>query len=70
MKKIRYYSLTVLLSIVLLFMSCSKVLDRQPDNQVSEGVAFASWDKVNSMAGKLYRDLRDRDRGIVGLTDF
>ena len=70
MKNKRYYSLTVLLSIVLLVMSCSKVLDRQPDSQVSEEVAFSSWDKVSGMANRLYRDLRDRDRGIVGLTDF
>lgn len=70
MKNIRFISLTVFLSIALLFMSCSKVLDRQPDSQIDEATAFASWDKVNSMAGKLYRDLRDRDKGIVGLTDF
>lgn len=55
---------------ILIFTSCSEVLDRVPDSQITEEVAFASWDKVNGMANKLYRDMRDRDKGIVGLTDF
>ena len=70
MKKRRYFSVTVLLSFVLLFMSCGKFLDRAPDNQVTEQIAFTNWDKVNGMANKLYREMRDRDRGIVGLNDF
>jgi hypothetical protein len=71
MKNKRYISKAVLFGVVLLFlMSCSKVLDRVPDSQISQEVAFASWDKVNGMANKLYRDMRDRDKGIVGLTDF
>lgn len=45
-------------------------MDRVPDSQISEEVAFASWDKVNGMANKLYRDMRDRDKGIVGLNHF
>lgn len=69
MKNRRYFSLTALFS-VLLFISCSKVLDRVPDSQITEEVAFASWDKVSGMANKLYRDMRERDKGIVTLTDF
>ncbi len=71
MKNKRYFSKTVLFSIALLFlMSCSKVLDRVPDSSITEDVAFASWDKVDGMANRLYREMRDRDKGIVGLTDF
>lgn len=64
------FSIIALLSIVLLFISCDDVLDRVPDSQVTEDVAFASWDKVNGAANKLYRDMRDRDKGIVGLSNF
>ena len=70
MKNIRYFSLTALLSFALLFVSCGKVLDRAPDNQITEQVAFTNWDKVNGMANRLYVEMRDRDRGIVGLNDF
>ncbi|MEI6140217.1 MAG: RagB/SusD family nutrient uptake outer membrane protein [Mariniphaga sp.] len=70
MKNKAYRFLTALFSIVILFTSCSKVLDRAPDNQIAEDVAFASWDLVNGMANKLYRELRDKDKGIVGLQDF
>jgi hypothetical protein len=70
MKNKVYRFLTTLFSLVILFTSCSKVLDRAPDNQIAEDVAFASWDLVNGMANKLYRDLRDKDKGIVGLGDF
>ena len=70
MKNKVYFSCTSLLTFILLFISCGKVLDRVPDSQITEEVAFATWDKVNSMANKLYRDMRDRDKGIVGLTDF
>lgn len=63
-------STLALFCIVLLFTSCSDVLDRVPDSQITEDVAFASWDKVNGMANKLYRDMRDRDKGIVGLNHF
>lgn len=65
-----FSSAALLLCIVLLFASCGKVLDRVPDSQITEEVAFATWDKVNGMANKLYRELRDRDKGIVGLQDF
>ncbi len=71
MKNKAYIFKTVLFSIVLLFLiSCAKVLDRVPDNQITEEIAFASWDKVNGMANNLYRDMRDRDKGIVTLQDF
>ena len=70
MKNKVYFSCTSLLTFAFLFISCGKVLDRVPDSQITEEVAFATWDKVNSMANKLYRDMRDRDKGIVGLTDF
>lgn len=55
---------------VLLFASCSKYLDRAPDDKIDEKTAFDNWDKVNGLANKLYREMRDRDRGIVGLLDF
>jgi hypothetical protein len=70
MKNRKYFILTGLLSFVLLFTSCDKFLDRAPDNQVTEEVAFSNWDKVNGLANKLYREMRDRDRGIVVLNDF
>jgi hypothetical protein len=70
MKNRKYFSFIALLSFVFLFMSCGKVLDRAPDDQITEQVAFSSWDKVNGMANKLYMDMRDRDRGIVTLQDF
>ncbi len=70
MKKRKYLSLIVLLGFVFLFTACSKFLDRAPDNKVSEETVFTSWDKVNGEANKLYREMRDRDRGIVGLQDF
>ncbi len=71
MKKRICFSNTLLISTVLLiFMSCAKVLDRVPDSQISEEIAFASWDKVNGMANTLYREMRDRDKGIVTLQDF
>ncbi len=66
----KYLITTAVLCSILLFFSCSEVLDRVPDSQVTEEVAFATWDKVNSMGNKLYRDMRDRDKGIVGLSDF
>jgi starch-binding outer membrane protein, SusD/RagB family len=55
---------------VVLAGSCSKFLDRAPDNKITEDAVFNSWDKVNAAANRLYRDMRDRDRGIVGLQDF
>jgi hypothetical protein len=55
---------------LLLFASCEKYLDRQPDNRLSEQAVFTSWDRVNGEANKLYRDMRDRDKGIVTLQDF
>jgi hypothetical protein len=70
MKNRKYFSLTAILSIVFVFMSCSKVLDRVPDSSITEAQAFASWDKVNGMGNQLYRAMRDRDKGIVTLTDF
>ncbi len=70
MKNRKYFIITGLLSFVLLLSSCEKFLDREPDNQITEEVAFSNWDKVNGMANKLYREMRDRDRGIVGLQDF
>ena len=71
MKNKRYLSKAILFGVVLsLFLSCSKVLDRVPDSQITEEIAFSSWDKVNGAANKLYRDMRDRDKGIVTLQDF
>lgn len=70
MKITKYFYLTVLISFVLFLTSCDGFLDREPDNQVTEEVAFTNWDKVNGLANKLYREMRDRDRGIVGLQDF
>lgn len=63
-------SLTVLLLFALLFVSCEDFLDRAPDDKITEEIAFTNWDKVNGMANKLYREMRDRDRGVVGLRDF
>jgi hypothetical protein len=65
----KHFSFIALAS-VLFFTSCDKFLDRAPDNKVSEETVFTNWDKVNGEANKLYRDMRDRDRGIVGLQDF
>ena len=70
MKNRNYFYITALLSFVLFFMSCKKFLDRAPDNKISEEAVFSNWDKVNGEANKLYREMRDRDRGIVGLLDF
>ncbi len=70
MKNKIYFTKTIIFCLLLTFISCSDVLDRVPDSQITEEVAFASWDKINGMANKLYRDMRDRDKGIVGLTDF
>ncbi|MCW3082272.1 RagB/SusD family nutrient uptake outer membrane protein [Segetibacter sp.] len=70
MKITKYLSLIILPAAILLFNSCSKFLDRQPDNQINEQTAFSNWDQVNGAANRLYRDMRDRDRGIVGLQDF
>ncbi len=70
MKIKKYLFLIILPGFVLLFNSCKKFLDRQPDNQIDEQTAFSNWDQVNGAANRLYRDMRDRDRGIVGLQDF
>jgi len=70
MKKYKYLPFTALISCVLLFTSCSKFLDRSPDNQIDEKTAFSSWDKVNGLADEMYLEMRNRDRGIVGLNDF
>jgi len=70
MKNIKYLSFTILLSFVLLFTSCEKFLERAPDDKITEEIAFSNWDKVNGMANKLYREMRDRDRGIVVLNHF
>lgn len=69
MKKKNYISL-ITLSFILLSTSCSKFLDRSPDNKITEGQVFTNWDKVNGEANKLYREMRDRDKGIVTLNDF
>jgi hypothetical protein len=69
MKKNRYFSLIVL-GFILSTTSCKKFLDRAPDNKVDEATVFTNWDKVNGEANKLYREMRDRDGGIVGLQDF
>jgi len=50
--------------------SCEKFLDRQPDSKLNEQQVFTNWDRVNGEANKLYRDMRDRDKGIVTLQDF
>lgn len=70
MKNRKYNSFLILFSSIVLTTSCSKFLDRSPDNKVTEEQVFTSWDKVNAEANKLYREMRDRDRGIVGLSDF
>lgn len=70
MKNIKNFLSTALLGFTLLSVSCSKFLDRSPDNKISEETVFTNWDKVNGEANKLYREMRDRDRGIVGLQDF
>ncbi len=69
MKKSNYISL-ITLGFILLSTSCSKFLDRSPDNKITEGQVFNNWDKVNGEANKLYREMRDRDKGIVTLNDF
>ena len=70
MKYRKYYAIIVLTCFVFILNSCSKFLDRAPDNKVSEETVFTNWDKVNGEANKLYREMRDRDGGIVGLQDF
>ena len=69
MKK-RNYIYLLTFGFVVLFTSCSKFLDRAPDNKVTEEQVFTNWDKVNGEANKLYREMRDRDKGIVTLNDF
>ena len=63
-------SLTVLLCMALLFVSCESFLDKAPDDKITEDIAFTNWDKVNGMGNLLYMEMRDRDRGVVGLRDF
>ncbi len=70
MRNNKYYLFTAIIGFTLIFTSCEKFLDRAPDNQVVEAVAFSNWDKVNGMANRLYREMRDRDRGIVVLNHF
>jgi hypothetical protein len=70
MKQRKYFSITLLISFILLSSSCKKFLDRAPDNKVNEATVFTNWDKVNGEANQLYREMRDRDRGIVGLAHF
>jgi hypothetical protein len=60
----------IALSILVLASSCKKYLDRQPDSKLNEEQVFTNWDRVNGEANKLYRDMRDRDKGIVTLQDF
>ncbi|MEO6914484.1 MAG: RagB/SusD family nutrient uptake outer membrane protein [Chitinophagaceae bacterium] len=64
------FSIIALAGFSLTINSCSKFLDRSPDNQISEATVFNNWDKVNGEANKLYREMRDHDKGIVGLQDF
>ncbi|MDF2188215.1 RagB/SusD family nutrient uptake outer membrane protein [Paraflavitalea sp. CAU 1676] len=68
--KNRKYISYIGLSLIVMATSCDKFLDRQPDNKINEETVFSNWDKVNGEANKLYREMRDRDRGIVGLQDF
>lgn len=70
MKNRKHFSLIPLLGFVCLFFSCRKFLDRIPDDKISEETVFSNWDKVSGEANRLYRDMRDRDRGIVGLNHF
>jgi len=70
MKNRKYFYNVCIVCFIITFTSCEKYLDRAPDNQVTEEVAFSNWDKVNGMANKLYREMRDRDRGIVVLNHF
>jgi hypothetical protein len=51
-------------------VSCNKFLERRPDSNLTEDVVFNNWDRVNGEANKLYREMRDHDKGIVGLQDF
>ena len=69
MKQQKYSSLIAIIFLVL-FSSCAKFLDRSPDNQLDEATVFSKWDRVNGEANKLYREMRDHDKGIVGLQDF
>lgn len=70
MKIRKYIFIIALISSSCLFNSCKKFLDRTPDNQLKEETVFTNWDRVNGEANRLYRDMRDRDRGIVGLNHF
>ena len=70
MKNRKLIYTTALLGITIFAGSCSKFLDRAPDNKITEEAVFNNWDKVNGAANRLYRDMRERDRGIVGLQDF
>jgi hypothetical protein len=70
MKNSKYFSRTLLLCMTLFFVSCESYLDMAPDDKITEQVAFSNWDKVNGLANKLYRDMRERDRGIVTLNHF
>ncbi|WP_343303912.1 RagB/SusD family nutrient uptake outer membrane protein [Chitinophaga niabensis] len=68
--KQRKYTLLIAISAMISASSCEKFLDRQPDSKLNEQQVFTNWDRVNGEANKLYRDMRDRDRGIVTLQDF
>src|SRR3982750_4609749 len=68
--KQKTYSLVIVALGLLSFSSCKKFLDRAPDNQLDEATVFSKWDRVNGEANKLYREMRDHDKGIVGLQDF
>ncbi|MRG47558.1 RagB/SusD family nutrient uptake outer membrane protein [Chitinophaga sp. SYP-B3965] len=68
--KQRKYTLLIAIGAMIGATSCEKFLDRQPDNKLTEQQVFTNWDRVNGEANKLYRDMRDRDKGIVTLQDF
>ena len=70
MKYEKYSAIISLLVVVLSLTACKKFLDRSPDSKISEEAVFTSWDKVNGEANQLYREMRDRDRGVVGLLHF
>jgi starch-binding outer membrane protein, SusD/RagB family len=70
MKNKQYFLISTLLGLMVVLASCSKFIDRAPDNKITEDAVFNNWDKVNAAANRLYRDMRERDRGIVGLQDF
>lgn len=70
MKNTKYFLQILLVLIIAFSTSCEDYLDMVPDDRINEQTAFSNWDQVNGMANRLYRDMRDRDRGVVTLNHF